>query len=80
MRSDIEALPKSSFDLGGVVTLNESFATGGAIFCQGDIAETLMGVGRLAEIAQQNYITGGFSPSQQQLFPVRCPVEIEDAV
>ena len=42
MRYNIEALPKISFDLGGVVTLNESFATAGTIFSQGDIAETLM--------------------------------------
>jgi CRP/FNR family cyclic AMP-dependent transcriptional regulator len=42
MRSSIEALPKISFDLGGVATLNESFATGGTIFSQGDVAETLM--------------------------------------
>jgi CRP/FNR family transcriptional regulator, cyclic AMP receptor protein len=41
-RERIEALPKISFDLGGVATLNESFATGGTIFSQGDIAETLM--------------------------------------
>jgi CRP/FNR family transcriptional regulator, cyclic AMP receptor protein len=42
MKSNIEALPKISFNLGGVVTLKESFATGGTIFSQGDIAETLM--------------------------------------
>ena len=42
MKSNIEALPKISFDLGGMVTLNESFAMGGTIFSQGDIAETLM--------------------------------------
>jgi CRP/FNR family cyclic AMP-dependent transcriptional regulator len=42
MKSNIEALPKISFDLGGMVRLNESFATGGTIFSQGDIAETLM--------------------------------------
>jgi len=42
MRSNIDAPPVISFDLGGVVTLNESFATGGTIFSQGDIAETLM--------------------------------------
>jgi CRP/FNR family cyclic AMP-dependent transcriptional regulator len=42
MRSNIEALPKISFDLGAMVTLNESFATGGTIFSQGDTAETLM--------------------------------------
>jgi CRP/FNR family transcriptional regulator, cyclic AMP receptor protein len=41
-RPSIAALPKISFDLGGVATLNESFATGGTIFSQGDIAETLM--------------------------------------
>ncbi|MGC1613907.1 MAG: Crp/Fnr family transcriptional regulator [Candidatus Acidiferrum sp.] len=42
MRSKIEAPPKISFDLSGVVTLNESFAPGGTIFSQGDAAETLM--------------------------------------
>jgi CRP/FNR family cyclic AMP-dependent transcriptional regulator len=46
MRSNLEALPKISFDLVGVVTLNESFATGGTIFSQGDIAETLMYIQR----------------------------------
>jgi CRP/FNR family cyclic AMP-dependent transcriptional regulator len=42
MKSNIEALPKISFDLGGVVTMNRSFATGETIFSQGDTAETLM--------------------------------------
>jgi CRP/FNR family cyclic AMP-dependent transcriptional regulator len=42
MKSNIEALPKISFNLGGVVTLNKSFATGETIFSQGDTAETLM--------------------------------------
>ena len=42
MRPSITALPKITFDFGGVATLNESFATGGTIFSQGDIAETLM--------------------------------------
>jgi CRP/FNR family transcriptional regulator, cyclic AMP receptor protein len=42
MKSNIEALPKISFDLGGVVTLNQSFAPAGTIFSQGEIAETLM--------------------------------------
>ncbi|MGB7435659.1 MAG: Crp/Fnr family transcriptional regulator [Candidatus Acidiferrum sp.] len=42
MRPSIEALPKISFDLGGLATLNEGFATGGTIFSQGDIADTLM--------------------------------------
>jgi CRP-like cAMP-binding protein len=42
MRSNIEAPPKISFDLEGLVKLNKSFAPGGTIFCQGDIAETLM--------------------------------------
>jgi CRP/FNR family cyclic AMP-dependent transcriptional regulator len=46
MRSNIDALPAISFDLAGVVTLNESFATGGTIFSQGDIAETLMYIQR----------------------------------
>jgi CRP/FNR family transcriptional regulator, cyclic AMP receptor protein len=42
MRSNLEAPPKISFDLAGVVTRNENVATGGAIFSQGDIAETLI--------------------------------------
>jgi CRP/FNR family transcriptional regulator, cyclic AMP receptor protein len=42
MRSNLEALPKISFDFVGVVTLNENFATGETIFSQGDIAQTLM--------------------------------------
>lgn len=42
VRSDIEVLPKISFDLDGLVTLNESFAPGRTIFSQGDIAQTLM--------------------------------------
>lgn len=46
MRSNIEAPPKISFDLGGVVTRIESFATGGTIFSQGDTAETLMYIQR----------------------------------
>jgi CRP/FNR family transcriptional regulator, cyclic AMP receptor protein len=46
VRSNIEAPPAISFDLAGVVTLNESFATGETIFSQGDIAETLMYIQR----------------------------------
>lgn len=46
MRSNIEALPKISFDFAGVVTLNRSFAPGRTIFAQGDIAETLMYIQR----------------------------------
>jgi CRP-like cAMP-binding protein len=46
MRSGIGALPKSSFDLSGVVTLNKSFATGETIFSQGDFAGTLMYIQR----------------------------------
>jgi CRP/FNR family cyclic AMP-dependent transcriptional regulator len=46
VRSNIEAPPAISFDLAGVVTLNESFATGGTIFSQGDTAETLMYIQR----------------------------------
>jgi CRP-like cAMP-binding protein len=42
MKSNIEALPKISFDLGGVVALNKIFSTGETIFSQGDTAETLM--------------------------------------
>jgi CRP/FNR family cyclic AMP-dependent transcriptional regulator len=44
--SSIEFPPKISFDLVAVVTLNESFATGGIIFSQGDIAKTLMYIQR----------------------------------
>jgi CRP-like cAMP-binding protein len=46
MRSNIEVPPKISFDLAGVATLNESFARGGTIFSQGDIAKTLMYIQR----------------------------------
>jgi CRP/FNR family transcriptional regulator, cyclic AMP receptor protein len=42
MRPNLEALPKISFDFGGVITRNESFAAGGTIFAQSDVAETLM--------------------------------------
>jgi len=38
----IEALPKISFDLSGVVTLDKSFGAGETIFSQGDLGETLM--------------------------------------
>ena len=40
--SNTETLPKISFDLDGLVTLNENFAPGRTIFSQGDIAKTLM--------------------------------------
>jgi CRP/FNR family cyclic AMP-dependent transcriptional regulator len=46
MRSKVEAPLKISFDLTGVATLYESFATGGTIFYQGDVAETLMYIQR----------------------------------
>ena len=42
MTSSMEALPKISFDLAGVVTLKASFGAGETIFSQGDFAETLM--------------------------------------
>ena len=42
MRSNLEGLPRISFNLDGMVTLNKSFAPGGTIFSQGDIATTLM--------------------------------------
>ena len=42
MRSKIDAPPKISFDLDGVVTLNKSFAPGETIFSQGEVADTLM--------------------------------------
>jgi len=40
--SSMEALPKISFDLAGVVTRKASFRAGRTIFFQGDFAETLM--------------------------------------
>jgi CRP/FNR family transcriptional regulator, cyclic AMP receptor protein len=46
MRSNIDAPPAITFDLTGVVTLNESFATGETIFTEGDTAETLMYIQR----------------------------------
>ncbi len=42
MTSSMEALPKISFDLAGVVTRKASFRAGRTIFSQGDFAETLM--------------------------------------
>jgi CRP/FNR family transcriptional regulator, cyclic AMP receptor protein len=42
MRPNTEASPAISFDLVGVVTLDESFAAGETIFSQGDSAETIM--------------------------------------
>jgi CRP/FNR family cyclic AMP-dependent transcriptional regulator len=38
----MESPPAISFDFAGVVTLSKSFARGGTIFSQGDMAETLM--------------------------------------
>jgi CRP-like cAMP-binding protein len=46
MKSKIEAPPQISFDLGGVVTLNKTFAPEEIIFSQGDIAKTLMCIQR----------------------------------
>jgi CRP-like cAMP-binding protein len=46
MRSNIEAPPAISFDFAGVVTTDQLFASGGTIFSQGDIAETLMYIQR----------------------------------
>jgi CRP/FNR family cyclic AMP-dependent transcriptional regulator len=46
VRSKTEAPPEISFDLAGVVALNESVATGETIFSQGDTAETLMYIQR----------------------------------
>ena len=46
VRSKIEAPPAIAFDLAGVAALNERFATGGTIFRQGDIAETVMYIQR----------------------------------
>jgi len=46
VRSNRNALPKISFDLAAAVTRYESFATGGTIFAQGDIAKTLMYIQR----------------------------------
>src|SRR6266850_1532317 len=42
MTSSVEALPKISFDLAGVITPKASFGAGETIFSQGDFAETLM--------------------------------------
>jgi CRP/FNR family transcriptional regulator, cyclic AMP receptor protein len=46
MRSNIKAPPKISFDLDGLVTLNNTFAPRGTIFSQGEVAETLMYIQR----------------------------------
>jgi CRP/FNR family cyclic AMP-dependent transcriptional regulator len=46
VRPKIEAPPAIAFDLAGVAAVNESFATGGTIFRQGDTAETLMYIQR----------------------------------
>jgi CRP/FNR family cyclic AMP-dependent transcriptional regulator len=46
MRPKTEAPPKISFDLTGVVTLNQRFAIGATIFSQSDIAATLMYIKR----------------------------------
>src|SRR5579864_7845988 len=46
MRFNIDAPPRISFNFAGVVTLNESFATGKTIFSEGDTAETLMYIQR----------------------------------
>ena len=46
MRSKLEAVPKISFNLDGLVALNKSFATGATIFSQGDAAATLMYIKR----------------------------------
>jgi len=46
VKSKIEAPPAISFDLAGVVALDERLATGETIFRQGDIAETLMYIQR----------------------------------
>src|SRR5271154_6968844 len=46
MRSNMVPPPKISFNLVGVATLYERFVTGGTIFYQGDIAETLMYIRR----------------------------------
>jgi len=46
VRSNRKALPAMLFDLAGVATKNERFATGGTIFSLGDIAETLMYIER----------------------------------
>src|SRR5580698_9297113 len=46
MKSGIQAPPKISFDLDGLVTMNKSFAPGETIFFEGDIAHTLMYIQR----------------------------------
>jgi CRP/FNR family cyclic AMP-dependent transcriptional regulator len=42
MRSKRKTLPSILFDLAGVATTNERFLSGGTIFSQGDVAETVM--------------------------------------
>jgi CRP-like cAMP-binding protein len=46
MRSNGNAVPANLVDLVDVVTTDEKFATGGTIFPQGDIAETIMYIQR----------------------------------
>jgi CRP/FNR family transcriptional regulator, cyclic AMP receptor protein len=46
MRSKLDAPPKISFDLDGLVARNKSFQTGATIFSQGDVAATLMYIKR----------------------------------
>jgi CRP/FNR family transcriptional regulator, cyclic AMP receptor protein len=46
MRSNRKALPSILFDFVGVVKTNQSFASTGTIFSQGDVAETVMYIQR----------------------------------
>jgi hypothetical protein len=83
MRPNIEVPPKISFDLSRVVTLNESFATGGTIFSQGDIAETLMYIqgGRVklsvASKTDKEAVVAILGPGE---FSVKCALEVRKFV
>ena len=70
MRSSLEVLPKISFDLGGVVTRKESFATGETIFAQDDFAVTLMYIqsGRVK-------LSAGFKTDKQAIVAILGPGE-----
>jgi CRP/FNR family cyclic AMP-dependent transcriptional regulator len=66
----LEVLPKISFDLGGVVTRKESFATGETIFAQDDFAVTLMYIqsGRVK-------LSAGFKTDKQAIVAILGPGE-----
>jgi CRP/FNR family transcriptional regulator, cyclic AMP receptor protein len=70
MRSKLEAPPKISFDLDGLLALNKSFAPGATIFSEGDIAETLMYIqtGRVA-------ISGASKTNKEAIVAILGPGE-----